>query len=133
MIKSTYYLKCVPHADALALRDKEVLGCFTLWNFQCTGEEERLLDCHSNASLPNLSCAETFYSTSVTCIVDNTRNAECVHGDYRLENGWAKGGSLEVCAYGQWAVVCIDNYYSLPPWTSASICTDLGFPTDSTC
>lgn len=93
-----------------------------LSNVQCTGSEDKLLNC---SLILNSSCLPQQRDAGVVCQSNATENASCSDGDIRLSNGTnVLEGRVEICINSAWGTVC-DTTFSEDE--ASIICSQTGY------
>jgi hypothetical protein len=110
---------CFAAAVALTAGFTDGTGQIWLDQVQCSGTENRLIDCPSRG-LGVHNCVHSS-DAGVRC----TGSATCTQGDIRLQGGTTTVGRVEICNNNVWGTVCDDSWED----EDARIaCAQLGLP-----
>ena len=116
---SVHYI-CNNYVGATVLLPGFTVGTGRIWldNVQCTGFENRLIDCPANP-LAQTDCNHS-QDAGVRCAAGS-----CPQGTIRLQGGTANEGRVEICNANIWGTVCDDRWDD----TDAAVaCAQLGVP-----
>jgi hypothetical protein len=84
---------------------------------ECSGSEQRLIDCDYRHST-DIPCDHST-DVAVSCL-----QRRCVEHDVRLANGSAFEGRVEICLEEVWTTICLDSWNRL---NSRVVCRQLGY------
>jgi deleted-in-malignant-brain-tumors protein 1 len=92
-------------------------------DIQCTGSEQRLLNCTYN-TMPDFSCNAEGNDAGVVCQDPSISESDCTNGELRLVDGDnALEGRVEICLNRAWGTVC-DTLFTVSE--TDVICRQLG-------
>ena len=107
-------------------------------DLNCTGSEDNIWNCPSNALVGQHTCTSSYYFAGVAChskstllylllsllfitVVSSVNYTNCTTGQVRLSGSME--GRVELCHDNVWYGVCGDSYYSV----SSVFCGNIGY------
>lgn len=130
---------------SIAIADRYYSGATmtSIIDLNCTGSEDNIWNCPSNALLGQYTCSSNYYHAGIAChskdcfsqgneyfsiyflIASSVNYTNCTTGQTRLSS--SSEGRVELCYNNVWYGICGDSYYYISPVICGSLGLQQGF------